>query len=457
MNIRVALVLALLGVSTLPSAHATPAKALLTGGAQESLTELLPARARAAIVVRKNAVAPIRDLMLSDVEMLKELQPYLVRTVGVDLTRIEAMAAFTLDLAAASPKVAVILRIPSQGPGPLKLPAAGDAGGTPLYRLDSGIVAARIKAGLVIGNEVEVRAAVAVDLGREPSLPRDAGLGKLLTASAGDIDFIAAIGPGALPPDKTMGVEDAVLFFQRSANTFELALHGDPSRLQSLKAMASGAAQMGIAALAQEKDKAVATNDPIKGATAIATYYHAKKLAAELDPKLEGNALKFRYKLPDDQHMSSPAMTVAIVGALAAIAVPNFQKYMSRSKASEAKVKLSMLVTQLRSLVSDGGKPLQSIRSTEWTPAKGCCGQPDNQCAPNTSSWSAPTWKALNFSVDEPSRYQYRVRVEGKGKTVKYIIEARGDLDCDNSYSSYKRTISADGTASDLETENELE
>lgn len=425
-------------------------------GPQEALVDLLPARARAALLVRKNGITPIRDVLFADTEMLAELRPYLSRTLGIDLTRIEGLAMFTLDIGNPSPKAAVILRIPGQS-GPLKLPSAGDGGGVPLYKIDTGVVAAQLKAGLVVGSEGEVRAAIAVERGREPALPKDAGLGKLLLGNASDVDFIGAIGPGALPPDKTMGVEDAVLFYQNSTRGFELALHGDPARLGTLKGMAQGFVQMGLSALQGEKEKATATNDPLKGASAIATYYQAKKLAADLDPKLEGNALVVRYRLPD-QSVSSPSMYVAIAGVLAAIAIPNFTKYTQKSKSVEAKTELARLATSLRMVLNDGGKGVQSIKTTDWTPPRGCCGQPDNTCALDASAWKGGTWQALHFSVDGTSRYQYRVRVEGKGKQARYLIEARGDLDCDQTFSSYRRTFAADGSeVGEMVIENELE
>jgi Tfp pilus assembly protein PilE len=380
----------------------------------------------------------------------------LVRTLGIDLTRVEGVAAFSLDIANPSFKAAAILRIPGQS-GPLKLQAAGDAGGTPLYRLDAAVVAAQLKSGLVIGSEAEVRAAVAVDRGREPALPKDAGLGKLLGANANDVDFIAAVGPGALPPDKTMGVEDAVAFYQNSTRSFELVLHGDPARLGTLKGMAQGFIQMGLSQLQTEKDKATATNDPLKGATAITTYYQAKKMARDLDPKLENNALFVRYTLPE-QSVAGPMTYVSLAGIMAAIAVPSFSKYTQKSKSAEAKVELSRLATSLRMVINDGGKGVQQLKTTDWAPAKGCCGQADNTCAPDPTAWKSGTWQALQFSVDSKSHYQYRVRVEGKGKQVKYTLEARGDLDCDQTFSSYRRSFGADGSEiGEIVVENELE
>jgi len=110
-------------------AEAAPAK--MAG--QESLAELIPARARVAAVLRKNAIAPLRDLITNDPDMLRELQPYLERVIGIDLTRIEGAALFVTDTTNVEGHVAMLVRIPAAG-NALKLPSIGDAGGTPLYR-----------------------------------------------------------------------------------------------------------------------------------------------------------------------------------------------------------------------------------------------------------------------------------------------------------------------------------
>src|ERR1700742_2027793 len=102
---------------------------------QESLLELLPAKAKAAAILRHNGVAPLRSTVGDDPEMLQELGAYLDRTVGIDLTKIDGAAIFSSDITVKKPGAAVLLRVPVTSNGPLKLPLAGDAGGTPLYRV----------------------------------------------------------------------------------------------------------------------------------------------------------------------------------------------------------------------------------------------------------------------------------------------------------------------------------
>ena len=119
-----------------------------------------------------------------------------------------------------------------------------------------------------------------------------------------------------------------------------------------------------------------------------------------------------------------------------------------------------MLIFALMRYATEPGHKLTALRSTDWAPAARCCGQPDNRCVPEPKAWAAPTWKALAFSVDDPNRYQYRIVVDTKQKPARVTVEARGDLDCNNSLSSFKQTITIgpNGPESgELEIQNETE
>jgi len=65
-------------------------------------------------------------------------------------------------------------------------------------------------------------------------------------------------------------------------------------------------------------------------------------------------------------------VVVAIIGLLAAIAIPNFIRYQARSKQSEAKVNLRALFTAERSRYQDGQDTfLNNIRIIGFTPERG--------------------------------------------------------------------------------------
>ena len=74
-------------------------------------------------------------------------------------------------------------------------------------------------------------------------------------------------------------------------------------------------------------------------------------------------------------------------------------------------------------------------------PAKSCCGQPQNKCAPDPDAFAKdPVWTALDFSIDEPTMYQYRYHSDGK----TFLAEAIGDADCDGAMATYKLEGSLD-------------
>ncbi len=56
----------------------------------------------------------------------------------------------------------------------------------------------------------------------------------------------------------------------------------------------------------------------------------------------------------------------------------------------------------------------------------------------------APLGTELNFSIDDPFYYQYRVTHTKTG----FVVEARGDLDGDGQFSLFRRTgtITPDGS-----------
>jgi type IV pilus assembly protein PilA len=145
-------------------------------------------------------------------------------------------------------------------------------------------------------------------------------------------------------------------------------------------------------------------------------------------------------------------IVVAIIGILAAVAIPAFMKYIRRSKTTEASMNIRKLydssVSYFESEHSDsGGTILAKQFPTSAGPApaaNACCGQPGGKCAPNNSLWAAATWTSLNFSVDDPFYYWYQYTSSGTDTTSKFTADAYGNLNCDPVYSTYERLGSVD-------------
>ena len=143
-------------------------------------------------------------------------------------------------------------------------------------------------------------------------------------------------------------------------------------------------------------------------------------------------------------------IVVAIIGILAAVAIPAFMKYIRRSKTTEALMNVRRMFDAAVSYyesehaASDGSILAKQFPydadsiGPVYFPYTKCCTNPGEKCAPSPSIWNTPRWAALNFSVDDPHYYQYASGGDGDG--AAYTGGAVGDLDCDDIFSTFWRT-----------------
>ncbi|MEO6775720.1 MAG: hypothetical protein ABI467_22360 [Kofleriaceae bacterium] len=78
------------------------------------------------------------------------------------------------------------------------------------------------------------------------------------------------------------------------------------------------------------------------------------------------------------------------------------------------------------------------------SPGVPCCEQ-GGLCQPDPETWAAPGWKELEFSIDDPYRYQYEYAPDPNGQSA--IVRAVGNLDCDQQPSLYELQLTVKGTA----------
>ena len=202
-------------------------------------------------------------------------------------------------------------------------------------------------------------------------------------------------------------------------------------------------------------------------------------------------------------------IVVAIIGVLAAVAIPAFTKYIAKAKTSEAKTFVKKIYDGARAYYQEpnyGRKTVTALPNqfpglTSLTSVLGfstfsslggfstlaqtgseCCvvnhllGQ--EKCLPDSEVWqgapggndAANVWPALQFSVEDPSFYAYGYNrisspIAGRTGTVQdqFTASALGDLDCDGTNSKFAMfgwvTDETDGPAgtSTLSKWNELE
>ena len=134
-------------------------------------------------------------------------------------------------------------------------------------------------------------------------------------------------------------------------------------------------------------------------------------------------------------------IVVAIIGILAAVAIPAFMDYVKRSKRSEAALQLNKIGKNAKRAYMESSRYVIGIAPT--TPAQpgggGCCGgmgasgNNPNHCAPDPVGFSDAVWMALDFRIDEDSLFYY----DYNGTATAYTAWATGDLDCDGTQITY--------------------
>lgn len=151
-------------------------------------------------------------------------------------------------------------------------------------------------------------------------------------------------------------------------------------------------------------------------------------------------------------------IVVAIIGILAAIAIPAFTKYVRRSKTTEPLMNLRKIFDGSvayyeRDHADRFGGRIEAqfpIDASETPGRDACCnqdngnGQTVNVCLPQNTPgiWDdIPTWQALSFAVDDPHYFWYAYASEGTGIASRFTARASGNLDCDQNgvFSTFER------------------
>lgn len=141
-------------------------------------------------------------------------------------------------------------------------------------------------------------------------------------------------------------------------------------------------------------------------------------------------------------------IVVAILGILAAVAIPAMIRYIRRAKTTEAVDKLAYLYRMAsvyaqterfgRGLASSGAQAQFPV-SAGPTPASVA---PGVKRADAPGTWEADqTWHALSFgfAAGEPHYYSFQFDSSGVGTSAGFTARALGDLDGDGTLSTFER------------------
>ena len=156
-------------------------------------------------------------------------------------------------------------------------------------------------------------------------------------------------------------------------------------------------------------------------------------------------------------------IVVAIIGILAAVAIPAFINYMRRAKTSEATVNIDRIYeggieyfeAEHVERGVDGSIAQHCLPvSTEWSPTTRAPNE-EKYLAGNTAvleGWETDSWKSLDFAMGDNFYYQYRFVYTGASCPAEtddlMYARARGNLDGDSECSLFERAaqVTASGT-----------
>jgi type II secretory pathway pseudopilin PulG len=141
-------------------------------------------------------------------------------------------------------------------------------------------------------------------------------------------------------------------------------------------------------------------------------------------------------------------IVVAIMGILAAIAVPAFSRYVKKARAAEAVGHLNKeWAGSLSYYVTDhtkagGGVLPQQFPgpSATWASASECACQTGQRCASRNAVWTTDlVWLSLSFSLPDAHHYMPGYSGSGTGTSAQFTAYSKGDMDCDGTLAEFLR------------------
>lgn len=141
-------------------------------------------------------------------------------------------------------------------------------------------------------------------------------------------------------------------------------------------------------------------------------------------------------------------IVVAIIGILAAIAVPAFSKYVRKARTSEAVGYLNKeWAGSLTYYEADHTLASGTILTKEfpgpfaaWASSTECGCLTGTFCPHNNSIWNSDgVWQALNFSLPDPHHYMPGYSASGTGSAAMFTAFAKGDLNCNGVLAEFSR------------------
>ena len=134
-------------------------------------------------------------------------------------------------------------------------------------------------------------------------------------------------------------------------------------------------------------------------------------------------------------------IVVAIIGILAAVAIPAFMDYMKKSKKTEASLQLNKVMKNDKVYFQTQQGYVQGTAATLPAATVNCATVGGKN---PVVAWNGDTvWSALDFEIDEPAQFVYTYTGAGMGAASTATAHGIGDLDCDGISITYTLTLTA--------------
>ncbi len=142
-------------------------------------------------------------------------------------------------------------------------------------------------------------------------------------------------------------------------------------------------------------------------------------------------------------------IVVAIIGILAAIAIPAFSRYIKRSRTTEAVQHLnkewsgSLTYYEADHMIAGGTMLTKEFPgpSATWAEAQECGCLTGGMCPGSNHVWNSDgVWNALNFSFPDPHHFMPGYSGAGTGSAAKFTAYSKGDTNCNGTLSEFFRS-----------------
>ncbi len=137
-------------------------------------------------------------------------------------------------------------------------------------------------------------------------------------------------------------------------------------------------------------------------------------------------------------------IVVAIIGILAAIAIPAFMEYMNKGKKTEASLQLRSIETKSKTFFNEKSK-FPAAGGTQPSAVLGT--DPCIFARVPLATWTGGGWTEMGFHVDEDSRYQYTWTSGGVGVNAVGQGDAKAAPNCDSAVIQMRINMTAPSSA----------